>query len=195
MNSHSPKQLRSLAQVVSVLQQFSAKDLGFVVVGRSCLLTARALQVAFRQDSPDRQHPPLPARIYSILISKLTSELEVNEALLDRLLGVLVDTDQYRKRNHKGKGFMPRGAFVAVLKNYNLYDAFAERGLTLNLYGINRLILEMYLCSKLLVHLFSGMRDGEAEFLPYDCLAPVAECGPKHYAINGFTTKYANGKK
>lgn len=195
MDSHSPNQLRSLAQVISVLQQFSANDLGFVVVGRSSLLAARALQVDFRQNSPDRQHPPLPTRIYSILISKLISELEVNEALLDRLLGFLVDTDKYRKRNNKSKGFMPRGVFVTALKSYDLYDTFAERGLALSLYGVNRLVLEMYLCSKSLIHVFSGMRDGEAEFLPYDCLAPVAECGPKHYAINGFTTKYANGKK
>jgi len=42
---------------------------------------------------------------------------------------------------------------------------------------------------KQVAHIFSGMRDGEALRLPYDCLEVFHYHGKKHYRLMGQTTK------
>lgn len=185
-------QLGSLAQLVSILQQFSVSDLGFIAVGRSMLKKARERQVNFRGGMPSRQHPPLPTRIYTLFISKLIEELEYNEKLLDRFLKFIEESHSYRELPSNKR---PQQFVAKLIEQYDLYDHFSVRELNQTLYGINRSILEIFVSCKLMIHTFSGMRDGEVEFLPYDCLAPVSKKGMKHYMLNGFTTKFANGKK
>lgn len=192
VEEHDPSQLRSLAQVISTLQQFPVETLGFVIVGRTMLEEARARQVEFRRDEPAKQHSPLPTRIYSLFISRLVEDLEYNEGMLSRLLDFLDSCSEYRKLPG---GKRTRERFVDLLDSHNLHEHFVSRGLTFSLNGLNRAILEVFVSCKLVIHTFSGMRDGEVEYLSRDCLAPVAKSGVKHYMINGYTTKFANGKK
>ncbi|MEP9317765.1 hypothetical protein ABKS89_11560 [Pseudomonas sp. LABIM340] len=189
---HSPNQLRSLGQLISTFQQFSFSEIQFEVVGRSLLEKVKARQTAYRNNQPSKQHPPLPTRIYSTFIANLTADLQYNEKLLPSLLGLTAACFNYRRLPQACRN---EGAFVCLLESCDLHAHFSGRNFSLTLNGLNRAILELFASCKLVIHTFSGMRDGEVEFLERDCLAPVSRFGVKHYMINGYTTKFTNGKK
>ena len=192
LNSHNQNQLRSLAQLVSTLQQFDISDLGFVPVGRTMLVEVRARQVEYRSEVGERQHPPLPTRIYSLFISNLLEDLSYNEAIIDGLLGLVERANNFREIPSNER---PKKYIEVLLDEFGLAEHFAQRGIGETLKSINRALLEIFVSCKLVIHTFSGMRDGEVEFLPYNCLEPVSGRGKKHYMIKGFTTKFADGKK
>lgn len=192
LDAHEQSQLRSLAQLVSTLQQFDCDELGFTAVGRTMLIKARLRQVEYRNGVGQRQHPPLPTRIYSAFIFKLLEDLDCNEKVLDDFLGLVERSNDFRDipTNKRSKLYVE-----ALLEEFGLVEYFDKREFGKTLYGVNRAILEIFVSCKLVIHTFSGMRDGEVEFLQYDCLEPVTGRGNKHYMLKGFTTKFADGKK
>jgi len=192
LNSHHQNQLRNLAQVVAILQQFDLVDLGFIPVGRSMLMQARQRQVKYRSGVGDRQHPPLPTRIYSVFISNLLEDLIYNEKIIGRLLAVAERANYYRGVPCEQR---PKNYVKHLLDEFDLAEHFSIRGIGKTLKGINRAMLEVLVSCKLVIHTFSGMRDGEVEYLPYDCVEPVSGRGRKHYMLKGFTTKFSDGKK
>lgn len=192
IDQHSPNQIRELGPLIAIFQQLQFDILQFVVVGRSLLERVRSNQTEFRRNQPSNQHPPLPTRIYSSFISRLIEDLEYNERLLPYMLALATASFNYRQL---GESYRNKKEFIILLKSCDLYQHFLDRGFTLSLNGVNRAILEVFASCKLVIHTFSGMRDGEVEFLERDCLAPVSKVGVKHYMINGYTTKFANGKK
>lgn len=192
LHLHSPPQIRNLGSLISIFQQMQFGVLKFVVVGRSLLERIRHGQTEFRKEQPDNQHPPLPTKIYSKFIARLIEDLECNERILPCILELVSAGFHYRKL---GRGHRSKKEFMLMLKSCNLYQHFLDRGLTFSLYGINRAILEIFVSCKLVIHTFSGMRDGEVEFLERDCLASVPKSDARHYMINGYTTKFVNGKK
>lgn len=192
LGAHEQSQLRSLAQLVFTLQQFDCGELGFTAVGRTMLYQVRGRQVEYRNGVGQRQHPPLPTRIYSAFISNLLEDLDCNERVLDGLLGLVQCSNNFRDIPTNKR---PKSYIEPLLEEFGLVEFFDKRGLSKTLYGVNRAILEIFVSCKLVVHTFSGMRDGEVEFLQYDCLEPVTGRGNKHYMLKGFTTKFADGKK
>lgn len=192
VDRHTPNQLRSLGQLIATFQQFSSDVLRFMVVGRSLLEKVRSRQTEYRNRQPSKQHPPLPTKIYSSFIARLIEDLDCNERLLPCLLEIVAACSDYRKLEQK---YRNKKAFICLLESCGLYQHFLKRKFTISLNGLNRAILEVFVSCKLVIHTFSGMRDGEVEFLERDCLAPVSTFGVKHYMINGYTTKFSNGKK
>ena len=155
-----------------------------------------------------KQHPVIPTRIYSALISRAIDELEVFEAVVDpflQLIGDCASDPQLGRYKQNIKGCTAKFPESTQLPNihelldqYGLltyvetYSAKAGKEIKTTSNLASHLREKQSICF-LLVTLFSGMRRGEINRLPYDCIEIYHENGRKHYRLCGETFKLADG--
>jgi hypothetical protein len=143
-----------------------------------------------------RQTAPLPTRIYLELINALSRELDDIEAHRDRLLaalreGLVLHRDYRASGSKWGSGFGRE-----LIAAYGLGDFLSRRDFEESLRGLTSALANIQRICKLQVHTFSGMRDEEAEYLPYHCMESVkAGHGRTHCLISGITTKLAGARR
>lgn len=137
----------------------------------------------------DKQHVPLPTRIYASVINSLIFEMQDIEEHAERLIAALHaaigDKLQVKKGNIFGRN---------LISHYGLEDYFNRRGIELSLLGLSSAIADIYRVCKLQIHVFSGMRDAEAAHLPFYCtLSERRVGGGRHALIVGVTSKLNGG--
>jgi len=156
----------------------------------------------------NKQHPVIPTRIYSALIKNFMDEIEHFEAVsgpflslvktcaLDKLSGrgTYYQNDVLRSYGIDPDTVEPKPDFKAMIETLGLQDYLNEvkdrHGFEISmLCNITRWLANIQWVCKQVVHIFSGMRDGEAQRLPYDCLEAFYHHGKKHYRLMGQTTK------
>lgn len=137
-----------------------------------------------------RQFAPLPTRIYAALINNISAEIDDIEKHKTALISALKEASSISTK----KGFN-RADFL--FSKYGLKPYLQRRGFdSTRIRGLSGALREIFVICKLQIHLFSGMRDEEALYLPYHC-ATVEEGlhGRKHFLISGITTKLNNGNR
>ncbi|SPD37127.1 conserved protein of unknown function (plasmid) [Cupriavidus taiwanensis] len=138
-----------------------------------------------------KQTPPIPTRIYSEIISAVAVQLKDFADVADRFLAltaeVLANTAA-RKVDEK-HNWTPM-----LVKKYGLDAYFESKELAKSAKGVSRGLADAQLLCKLTIHIFSGMRNEEAESLPFHCAETVRDRGRTHYLLCGQTTKLNHGK-
>lgn len=137
----------------------------------------------------DKQHAPLPTRVYASLINSLIYEMQDIEEHAERLIAALCAAIA-------GKEYVKKGSTFGynLISRYGLEDYFARRGIELSLLGLSSAIADIYRVCKLQIHVFSGMRDAEAAYLPFHCmLSERRASGGRHALIMGITSKLNSG--
>jgi hypothetical protein len=136
------------------------------------------------------QTAPLPTRIYLGVISSLSSELDNIEAHRDRLMAALREGIKLH-REYKAKGWKMGASFgPELIEKHGLKDFLSRMGCSADLPGLASALTHIQRVCKLQIHTFSGMRDEEAEHLPYHCMVTKkAGHGKTHSLIAGVTTK------
>jgi hypothetical protein len=141
-----------------------------------------------------RQHAPLPSRIYSSVINSLRDELDDIEEHSERLIGALrasIAESRSKVKDWKGEGLGP-----GIISRYSLEEYFARRGFSNHVSSLGTAVREVFRICKLQIHLFSGMRDAEAQHLPFHCMITERRGhGRKHCLIAGVTTKLEGGQR
>ena len=142
-----------------------------------------------------RQVAPLPTRIYASLINNLMTELDEIEAHKSRLLTALHEAITAHAQVSMTSSRIPIGP--DLIEKYNLGAYLEKRGFGRNsLRSIAGAITDVFRVCKLQIHVFSGMRDKEANSLPYHCMFDdKGSHGRKHCLITGFTTKFNKGRR
>jgi len=196
--------IESLARLLSLLLKLGTEQTGIVVPGMDTLITVRNKFQQSKMNS--KQHPPIPTRIYSIIISRLTIELDEFERVIDKYLALVQacaadqyfgrsKTNQYNKAKKNGlDGFEIRMNASQVIQEYGLDDFLKSKGYSLDVVGLASYISEIQMVTKLLLQIYSGMRDEEAGSIPYHCLDMKVENGKTHYIVLGRTTKLTKGR-
>lgn len=142
------------------------------------------------------QTAPIPTRIYLQVINALGSELDDIEIHQEKLLAALREAlilraAHIKKYKSKSPDFGPD-----LIKKHGLETFLLHRGLKVNLSGLAGAVTSIMRTCKLQIHTFSGMRDEEAEHLPFHCMESVkAGHGRSHSLIVGFTTKLAGSRR
>ena len=191
----------TLSSLLTLLVRTGIPSLGFRVIGDKAISQMKRKNKAYRASI--KQHPPIPTRIYSHLISSLQSELkswlQVEEELLAVMLPCASDpragrTLSRQSRIAKVYG-LPHQTFPVFedLLSERVKVYFRERKKTMDLGSLSSLLGGVQLITKTTVQTFTGMRDDEAQSLPYDCLDTSVVNGQVHYLVKGRTTKFANG--
>lgn len=195
---------RYLSSLLQLLITLGPEQVGFDVLGRRKLKELR--QRSREYMALFKQHPPITSRIYSVFITALSCELDDFEAVADRYFALVGEyasdppdgkSKDGRRKIVKKPGLNSREycqEFPVLLRKYGLEDYFVAKGLPFHKSALTRGLAEVQLIAKLTIHTFSGMRDDEANSLPYECLETSTSGGKTHCIIGGRTTKLNEGK-
>lgn len=147
-------------------------------------------------DKAYRQTAPLPTRIYSGLINSVSAELSDIEVHQDRILAALREALNLH-RDHKAKGWKMGASFGPdLIVKHDLADFLGIRGVEADLPGLTGAVTNIQRICKVQTHIFSGMRNEEAQYLPYNCMESVkAGHGKTHSLIVGTTTKLVGARR
>lgn len=196
-----------LSSLLFTLIELGEKEVGFRVLGG---ISLKELRERYRKEyaAQSKQHPPIPTRIYSCLITVLMRELTDFESIMesylrlaetcaaDPLLGRRYE-QQFKVAKRLGIPFrkaVMRPTLPDLLDRHGLVDYFESKILSSNLLSLVRGLSDIQLVCKLIIHAFSGMRHEEAQSLPLECLDAFKSDGKVHYRILGSTTKLNNGR-
>ncbi len=199
----SPDLAGTLGVTVSLLSTLGEEFVGFPVVGKAAIKTLRALYSEWGAQM--KQHPPLPTRIYSTILSTLTNELDAFERVADRLLLLYADCrrnpllgrDPSRQQVLRQRLKIPNTGMCpplsALLPEYGLEDFFLTRSIAPTVRGLSFVLREVMLAASIQIQAFTGMRHNEVVALPFNCLETTERDGRTHYIINGRVTKLTKG--
>lgn len=133
-----------------------------------------------------RQHAPVPTRIYSEIISTLSTIMDEFDDVSEKLLEVVTFYIEHPGSVRKIPG---------VIRAKGLAGYFNQRGTGLHVQGLSYLISETLVAASLQIQLFTGMRSAEVRSLPYHCLSIITRHGREHFVVCGRTTKLNRGRK
>lgn len=138
----------------------------------------------------NQQHAPLPTRIYAGLINSLISELDDIDEHAESLLKALREAIALYQKGGSSNSGKEIQTGSDLIHRHCLSTWFKRRNYDVSLKGFTRAVNEIFGVCKLTVHVFSGMRDGEAINLPFHCMhTEKSDHGRIHCLIAGITTK------
>lgn len=180
--------LSSLLRLL-VLVNTGESQLNVSVVGKETLKLLYKNNRQYRDTL--KQHAPIPTRIYSNIISTLLEYLESWEMVADEHLDLALEC--YRSRViHGGRYRYPSNLKANVSKA--LIALITTQTGVFTVKQIGALLTYVQKVSKLIIQVFTGMRDEEAQSLPFNCIEKITSNGQVHYVIGGRTTKLNHGK-
>ncbi|OUL84875.1 hypothetical protein [Paraburkholderia hospita] len=182
--------LQTLFVVVSFLMTLDPEhDIGYPVAGNAVIAELRRRYREYA--AMDKQTPPIPTRIYSEIISAVAAQLKDFAEVADRFLALAAEV----LSNTAARQADERHTWTPVLVTKHGLDSYFEsKGLAKSAKGISRGLTEAQLLCKLTIHIFSGMRDEEAQALRFHCTETEQDHGRTHYLLCGQTTKFNHGK-
>lgn len=195
------RQAEQLASLLSMLGQMGVEQSGFTVPGRKTVEALLPLARGHRANN--KQHPPMPTRVYSEVLSRLRQELSDWEAVAPAVLDVAYRCAtncrlgrKVDKQRALAKELGVPHEVLPTFKEVAAGDCLAfleQRGASLDTKGVSRLIHEAQMAAKLTIQAYTGMREDEAASLPYHCTEVTSSGGKQHYLVYGRTTKFNNG--
>ncbi len=192
-----------LGSVLTHLARIGPQLLGFEIVGDD--LRKELNELTREHAAAQRQHPPIPTRLYSAILAQLSQEMSEWEAIRPEALPLLEScgSDPYYGRMRDGQQELatqegiplqlrPEWADVAT-PSVRAY--LREKGEQDSAKGLSSAATQVQQVTKLVIQAFSGMRDKEALLLPFSCKETTKSNGRVHRIIQGTTTKLAKGTK
>lgn len=196
--------LANVLSIVSHLRQMGPEVVGFTVMRTNDM---GAIVEAAREWSDGlKQHPPIPVRLYSIILSNLDKEMSEIERILDRLLGLaeecfsdrlagLAYTNQSNLRRELGVKYdYMRPDFKTLVAKYGLNEFWGTRAYDPSRMGLGTALSEVQAALCLQIQAWGGMRGKEGRTLPYSCSYQEVHAGKTHFFVKGKTTKMAKSK-
>lgn len=197
----------TLGLLLKCLREVGVKRSGVTACTRGL---KRLLKLSKEYRSNFKQYPPIPTRILSHILSRLTSELDdfdeiadnyinlVSRCAADPFLGRAHCEQNARKRKQPqlcdGKPFSYRPGFFELLDQYGLRPYFEKKKLIKDTRGLVKGLLHIQSYAVLQIAAFSGMRRAEIEDLTFNCVKRRTIAGVSRYFIAGTTTKHASGR-
>lgn len=199
-------QAKRITPIITLLQRLGPDMVGFDVVNNRAVKELEKISAAWRADL--KQHPPIPTRLYSLILSAIAQELDEFEQVADRVLALYIECAEdplvgrckqnqwktRKKKNLKDEQLHP--LFPDLLRKYDLEEFWLKRGYGKSINGLSVALIEILVASSLQIQAFTGMRINEVNSLPYSCLDEVrrGEDGSVHYIVSGRVTKLSHGK-
>jgi len=192
--------------LIQLLKHLGTDVVGFDVVSNKGMQNLQRIAIKYAHKL--KQHPPIPTRLYSSMLSTLSEELAQFKAVADRILNLLLEcandpltgkhhSKQLQRRRERGLGKQTwRPSFGDLLRKYDLEDYWTECGYTRSIIGLEAAVTGAMVAAAIAIQAFTGMRANEVGTLPFYCLDEVKrdEDDSIHYIVKGRITKHAHGR-
>ena len=144
--------------------------------------------------SDPQQTKIIPSRLYAALIAALSVELDAFNTAAD----AIVEFFRQRKKNslfgitkHRGRRrYQNSIPFDDAIAQLSLSSIFESRQIT-NLISLSAYIGEIQCASKYWIHLFTGIRNNEARYLPANTYSRINAGATDAHILRGYTSKIA----
>lgn len=198
------KNFKPLLEIILLVDD---EILGINPIDRSI---ATSLKRMHAQRKEDQQTSPIPTKIYLNILSYLDQYISDVTGVLPFFLGILRDclnspllgrniSHQYteaKKLGIKNPTSKLQPTITELIDDPNFKSFCYKYDLKINdLKDVSSFITEIQITCKTQIHVFSGMRDDEARSLEFNCIESVTANGKSRILINGFSTKFNNGKR
>ncbi len=194
--------LGRLPALLITLMRLGEAEVGFPVLGGTTITELRAIRRECLAGS--KQHPPIPTRIYSILIANTVRELAEFEAIADEYLRVVTLFAAYLDKAKSGQAKKPpprsrpttgeTRILRSLLQQHGLVEYFRQKNLSSDRGGLMHGLSDIREICQLAIHIYSGARKQEIQHLPFICLDSQKRGGKVDYLLHGYTTKLNNGR-
>jgi len=146
-----------------------------------------------------KQTAPIPTRIYSSILSRLSEETAKSGAVVDNLVAlyrVLRSTPSVLKGREQTPHW-GQATFNDLLQEFELEEFWATTGASQSVKGCSMVFNKIQILLSLQIQAYTGMRADEVKNLPWDCIEESRRGGDSriHYIVNGTTTKLSRGKE
>lgn len=191
----SQNAMKTTLSVIRELYTLRIKHLDFELAPPSYDLVER-LELIFNRRPKNQRYDPqqtklIPSRIYGELICGLKNELDVFNVNAARMCAFYLERKSNPlfaisdlRRNHIKKSL----GWTDAVSQHGLSSLFEKLAID-NWRKLHSYIEEIKSAAKLWIHLFSGMRDNEARFLPSDAYTSIEENNVSIYILRGYTSK------
>ncbi|MDR6382148.1 hypothetical protein [Paraburkholderia caribensis] len=186
-----------LIQIGSDITRYPVPRLNFI-------RSIRKVAVSYKKSL--NQHPPMPTRIYSHVLTVLSEELSDFQSIALKYLDLVKKcvenpflgrstTEQKRIRAATGKTIeRDKGSMLTLLDEHGLSRYFEKTGLDATVLGLFSGLQRIMIVVRLTIQAYTGMRDGEVSHLNYKCIERRVKHGRTCYVIHGATTKLNGGR-
>ena len=203
----NPSQIKYIISIINFFQSIDRVVLGFDLVC-DVYIDAKIKRISDEIISEYEQTLPIPQRIYSELISRLLNLISIylnyevrlfeimDECVSSPTLGrTKISQQKYYRKNGLASGFYGiKPNFNELVVSHGLEKCFDVFGVQVkSLRSIVKLFTRVQLVVKIIIHLFSGMRDSEVGSLLLNCIRTENDFDRTHYIIDGVTTKLNSG--
>lgn len=198
----SGSDLAATRSLLNMLHELGESAIRFKPVSLHAVSILETLAASRR--GKQQQHPPIPTRIYTQIISRLSGAITSFQAVSARYAALvqachanptlgrsIVLQRRWNRANSNTGGLQEQ--FADLLARFQLTDYFNEWDLVHTVQGMGKGLSDVQLICKLQIQLFTGMRSGEAMTLPYSCLTERRTNSREHLEVQGQTTKLNNG--
>ena len=140
-----------------------------------------------------KQHAPIPSKIYSDILTNLLDYLNKWEKIEEEILQMAYECHIFKVKKGDAKTYSYQYQSITEKITCELKDYIVERTGNVSIKEMASLITDAQCICKIIIQAYTGMRDEEAQSLPYHCIEETTSNSQIHYLINGRTTKLNNG--
>lgn len=193
-----------LFSLISVLKRLGSDVVGFDVVNTNKIRRLQHLRNTWVETH--KQCPPIPTRIYSLIITALSKKLDEFECVADHvyklfeecakdpMAGRSQESQRLFRKKHNLKDEPLRPEFPELLHKYELESYWAKNNYHKSVSGLSKVLTEIMVTAALQIQAFTGMRANEVGALPHYCLSKDDLGGSVHFIVKGRVTKLSKGK-
>lgn len=182
--------LIKVARLMGALMAMNPEaDIGFTL---GCAELFATLQRRVSTFPARKQTPPMPTRVYSLVLTALHRELCDFDSVSDRYLAMVrrIASLCATPREERESLF----DLTKMVTELGLTEYFREKEIDATVPGVSSGLSDIQVVCRLTLQAYSGMRFGEAKTLPYHCLLTEKRPGTTQYLLSGLTTKLEDGR-
>jgi len=146
-----------------------------------------------------KQTAPIPTRIYSSILSRLSDETAKLSCVIDNLAMMyrVLRSTPFVLKGREQKPHWDQATFNDLLQKFELEEFWATTDANPGIYGCSRVLNEIQTLLSLQIQAYTGMRADEVQNLPWNCIEESRRDGDSriHYIVNGTTTKLSRGRE
>ena len=186
----------SIFKVMGMLQFLGEDATGFNIAGGVLPVLSEACKAYYESG---KQTAPIPTRIYSSILSRLSDKTAEFGTVIDNLVAMyrMLRSTSFVLKGRKQKPHWNQSTFNDLLQKFELEEFWAITDANPSVYSCSRVLNEMQTLLSLQIQAYTGMRADEVRNLPWDCIEESRRDGDSriHYIVNGTTTKLSGGRE
>lgn len=181
--------IETMTSLIAALKEITYPNFRLQNINNDIIKILKKHNIQYRNSL--NQHSPIPTRIYSQILLNFNNYLQNWKEISGEVMNIVKSCYELKEKlNGKRPDYDP----ILVKASSQLRNYVLSNTGKFTIKEISSLLTDTQAICKLVIQSFTGMRDTEAQTLPYHCIKKITSNSEVHYFICGITSKLNNGK-